>query len=448
MLRQGSPRLRILLAGTLAGGLAAAGDAAATGYELREQSAVGQGASFAGSAARNDDPSMLFFNPAAMAGLPGIQGAVVGSGIFPRAEATSGTATRNTALGGSPITGSLGGDLGLDAFVPALYTTVALGSDWRVGLSVNSPWGLVTKYPFDFIGRYHALTSSLRTINVAPAVSWQATPTLAFGAAMQVQYASARLSSAVDFGAIGRASGLPFVPGSRDGISTVTGHDTAIGWVIGAQWEPIAGTRLGASFRSAVFHTLQGDAEFQGVPSPLNLSRNFQNTSARAKLTTPETATIGLSQAIGERWTLLAGLEWTNWSRFQDLIVDFDNGRAPSVTEERWKDSVFVNLGAEYRWDEKLTLRAGFAYDQSPVPDSTRTPRIPDSDRYWLSVGASYAVRPGMVVSLGYTHIFAPAARVNLVDPGPDNTNLFRGNLDANYSASVDIVAAQLRFAF
>jgi long-chain fatty acid transport protein len=444
------PRHRVRAVATLAcaTSIVVAGEARATGYELREQSAVGQGTSFAGAAARNDDPTMLFFNPASMAGVPGIQGAIVGSGVFPRAEATSGTATRNVALGGSPITGSLGGDLALDAFVPALYGTVALGSDVRVGLSVNAPWGLVTKYPFDFIGRYHALTSSLRTVNVAPAVSWQATPTLSFGAALQVQYASARLSSAVDFGAIGAASRLPFVPGSRDGLSTVNGHDTAIGYVVGAQWEPLAGTRLGVSFRSAVFHEITGDATFEGVPFPLSLSPNFQGTTARAKLTTPETVTVGLSQRIGERWTVLAGLEWTNWSRFRDLIIDFDNGRPPSVTEQRWRDSVFVNIGGEYRWDERLTLRAGFAFDQSPVPDSTRTPRIPDSNRYWLSVGASYAILPGTVLSVGYTHIFAPAARVGLTDPGPDNTNLFRGNLDANYSASVDIVAAQLRFAF
>ncbi|TDH58641.1 transporter [Dankookia rubra] len=443
----GRPFLRA--AGLGIGTLALAGPAGATGFELREQSAVGQGAAFAGAAARDDDPSMIFFNPAAMASLPGVQGAIVGSGIFPNAEAKSGSATRNAALGGSPITGSTGGDIGLDAFVPALHSTVQLAPDWHFGLSVTSPWGLVTKQAEDSIARYHALTSSLKTVNVTPAVSWQALPTLSLGIGLQIQYADARLSNAVDFGAIGAAQRIPgFVPGARDGRSTVTGDDTSVGFTLGAQWQPLAGTRLGLSFRSAMFHTLQGDAQFQGVPFPVSLSPSFANTAAQAKLVTPETVTLGLRQRIDERWTALAGLEWTNWSRFRDLTVNFANGRAPSVTEERWRDSVFASIGGEYRWNEALTLRAGFAYDQTPVREADRTPRIPDNDRYWLSAGASYQVNRNITLSAAYTHIFAPDATVNLQDPGPNNTNLFRGNLTSTYHASVDIVTAQLRFAF
>jgi len=436
-------------AGIGLGTLALAGPAWATGYELREQSAVGQGAAFAGAAARGDDPSMIFFNPAAMSSLPGVQGAVVGSGIFPNSEAISGSATRNAQIGGSRINGSLGGDIGLDAFVPAMYTTLQLAPDWHFGLSVTSPWGLVTKQAEDSIARYHALTSSLKTVNITPAVSWQVLPSLSVGAGLQIQYATARLSNAVDFGAIGAAQRIPgFVPGARDGRATVSGDDTSVGFTLGAQWQPLVGTRGGLAFRSAIFHTLEGDAQFQAVPFPISLSPSFANTLAQAKLVTPETVTLGVSQRIDDRWTALAGLEWTNWSRFRDLTVNFENGRAPSITEERWRDSVFASIGGEYRWSQDLTLRAGFAYDQTPVRSADRTPRIPDNDRYWLSVGASYQVHRNVTLSAAYTHIFAPDATVNLTDPGPNNTNLFRGNLTSTYQASVDIVTAQLRFAF
>ncbi|MDO9708555.1 OmpP1/FadL family transporter [Paracraurococcus lichenis] len=442
-----SPLLRA--AGLGLGTLACAGTAGATGYELREQSAVGQGAAFAGAAARNDDPSMMFFNPAAMSGLRGIQGALVASGIFPNGEAVSGSATRNAALGGSPIRGGLGGDIALDAFVPASYATIELAPDWRFGLAVGSPWGLVTKSPADSIARYHALTSSLKTVNITPAVSWQVLPNLSLGAGLQIQYATARLSTGVDFGAIGAAQRIPgFLPGARDGRSTVTGDDTSVGWQLGAQWEPLKGTRLGLAFRSAVWHELSGDATFQGVPFPLSLSPGFANTGGKAKLVTPETLTLGASHRLDDRWTLLGGLEWTNWSRFPDLVVTFDNGRPPSVTEEKWRDTVFVSIGTEYHWSQDLTLRAGFAYDQTPVRDAYRTPRIPDNDRYWLSVGASYQIMPKVTLSAAYTHIFASDTSVTLRDPGPNNTNLFRGNLNATYQASVDIVTAQLSFAF
>ena len=431
----------------------AAGGAHASGYQVREQSAVGQGVSFAGSAARGDDPSTMFFNPAAMAWLPGTQAVVLGSGIFPTAEVRSGSASRAAALGGGPITGSLG-DAGLDAFVPALYGTTALAEDWRLGVSVTSPWGLVTKYPADFIGRYHALTSSLKTFNIAPAVSWRPLPNLSLGAALQIQYADARLSNAVDFGSVGflnpQLRALGFRPGAADGRSTIDGDSTAVGWQLGAQWEPLAGTRLGLGFRSAVFHDLAGEVRFEGVPAPLTPA--FRGTGGRAKLTTPESLTFGVTHRVGERWTLLAGAEWTNWSRFRELVVRFDDGRAPSVTEQRWRDTWFLSAGTEYQASRDLALRAGFAWDKTPVRDETRTPRIPDSDRYWLSVGASWRALPvslpGMTLSAAYTHVFADEGRVRLTDPGPGSSNFLRGNLSADYSASVDILSVQARFAF
>jgi long-chain fatty acid transport protein len=446
---QGRDRIRHVFAVMLCG-LAASGEAAATGYELREQSAVSQGASFAGAAAKTDDPSFLYFNPAATAWLPGTQTSIVGSGIFGWAEAQAGSAARTAVLGGSTVTGTLGGDAAQDAFLPAMHGSIALGDRWHLGLSVTSPWGLVTKYPADFIGRYHALTSSLKTVNIAPSVSWRPLPNLAIGAGLQIQYADARLSQAADLGAVGflnpalRRAG--FRPGGADGRATVTGSDTAVGWQVGAQYEPAPGLRLGAAFRSAMFHTLRGEAQFDGVPAPLR--SGFVPSAGKAKLTTPESLTLGAALKLSDRWTLLSGAEWTNWSRFRELTVRFDDGRAPSVTEERWRDSWFVSLGAEYQVSKTLAVRTGVAWDQSPVPDGTRTPRIPDTDRYWLSAGASWQPMPQVTLSAAYSHIFAGESQVRLRDSGPGTNDFLRGDLTANYSASVDILSLQATLTF
>ncbi len=430
----------------------ACGEAAASGYLLREQSAVGQGSSFAGATARADDPSFLFFNPASLGWLSGNQAAIVGSYIRPESTVESGAATRAAILGGSPIVGSLGGDAGLNAFVPAVYTTAQLSPEWSVGLAVTSPFGLVTKHDTDFIGRYHALTSSLRTINVAPTVSYRPASWFSVGASLQIQHASARISNAVDFGAAGALQGLGrfgFAPGRVDGRASVRGDDIAVGWTLGGVWEPADGTRVGLSFRSALFHKLEGDAYFEGAPGPLANAAAFRNTNARAKLTTPEILSLGVAQRVGQRWTMLADLSWTNWSRFRELRVDFESGRAPVVSEQNWRDTWALALGAEYQATDALRLRGGVAYDQSPARDTTRTPRIPDTDRYWLSVGASYRVLGNVELTAAYTHIFADDAKVRLRDPGqPANTNFLRGNLDLNYSASVDIFAVQARLMF
>jgi long-chain fatty acid transport protein len=440
---------RVAGAGALAA-VVVTGEAAASGYGLREQSAVGQGTSFAGVTARGDDPSLSFFNPATIALLPGIQAALTASYISPYSEARNGTATRTTILGGGAIDGRVGGDAASDAVVPAFYATAQVAPDWTLGIAVTAPWGLVTKYDSDFIGRYHGLTSELATINVAPTIAWRALPNLSIGAAIQIQHIDARLSNAVDFGAVGflnpqlRAAG--FRPGARDGRATIEGDDVGFGVQLGAIWEPVPGTKLGAAWRSAVSHTLRGDARFEGVPAPL-AGAFPANQGVRAKVVTPDIASLGLAQAVGDRWTLLADLSWTNWSRFRELRVDFENGTS-SVTEERWRDTVSVALGAEYRWSDALRLRAGVAYDPTPVREETRTPRIPDSDRYWLSVGASWQATRNVELTAGYTHIFAQDTDVRLRDRGPGTSDFLRGNLDASYRASVDIFAVQARIAF
>ena len=426
--------------------LGPAGVALASGYALREQSALGQGSSFAGVTARGDDPSMLFFNPAAMGWLPGMQTTIVGNLIMPRAEIENGSARRAAAFGGTTITGSINGDAAADAFVPATYATLAIGTEWHVGLAITSPFGLVTKYDSDFIGRYHALTSSLRTINIVPSIAWRPTETLSFGAGLQIQHADARISNAVDFGAILAGRGARVTPGSLDGRSTLSGDDLAFGWQVGAQWRPMQGTALGVAFRSAIHHELEGEVRFQGVPAAL--ATTFRDGGGRVKLTTPESAGIGLTQAIGPSFTLLAGAEWTNWSRFRTLTATFDTGLPPSVVEQNWRDTIYLSLGGEYRLNDRVTLRSGIGWDQTPVRNEYRTPRIPDSNRLWLSAGLTWTVMPNVAFSAGYTHILGNTADVALTSGGPTSNNFTRGDLAARYATSVDIVTAQLRIGF
>ncbi|MBV5335556.1 outer membrane protein transport protein, partial [bacterium] len=139
---------------------------------------------------------------------------------------------------------------------------------------------------------------------------------------------------------------------------------------------------------------------------------------------------------------------WTNWSRFNSLVIKFDNPlRTPSVTNENWKDSFFTSIGLDYKVSDKWTLRTGFAYDSAPTPDEDRTPRIPDSDRIWSSFGATYKVNEKYSVSAAYTHIWALAADSSLKDSGSGANNL-RGNLTGNYDAHVDIVAMQVSAKF
>ena len=94
---------------------------------------------------------------------------------------------------------------------------------------------------------------------------------------------------------------------------------------------------------------------------------------------------------VHSKLALHADIFWTNWSVFESLNPIVDPLIDPALAkDENWDDSLRISIGATYHCSESLTLRGGLAFDGSPVNDSNRTLRIPDADRIWVSIGASY----------------------------------------------------------
>src|SRR5262249_46573226 len=143
--------------------------AMASGYAIKEQSASLLGTAFAGAGSSAQDPSVMFFNPAGIARLDGYRISGSTSGVFPRTEFTNGGSV--LAPLGLPISGGSGGDAGEDALVPAFYVTAAPNDLLHLGLSVNAPFGLSNEYSKDWVGRYHAIESTLETTNINPVVA-------------------------------------------------------------------------------------------------------------------------------------------------------------------------------------------------------------------------------------------------------------------------------------
>jgi long-chain fatty acid transport protein len=165
----------------------------------------------------------------------------------------------------------------------------------------------------------------------------------------------------------------------------------------------------------------------------------FANTQADTKLTTPDVVNAGLRFQFSDRWTGLVGVDWVNWSRFDALVVNARNPFQPNeVTTANWDDSWFVAVGAEYAASDAWTLRFGAAFDDTPVPDSTREPRIPDNGRFWLSAGATWHASERCDVKFAYAHLFLDDSRVSLSPADPANT--FRGTLDGRVEIGADVV--------
>jgi long-chain fatty acid transport protein len=421
-----------------------AGNAMGSGYAIKEQSASLLGTAFAGAGSSVQDPSVMFFNPAGLALLDGYRISGSASGIFPRTKFSNDDSVL-TPLG-LLIPGGNGGDAGEDALVPAFYLTAAPNDLVHFGLGVNAPFGLSTEYDDHWVGRYHAIESTLETINISPTVAVRLNSWLSLGAGVQIQHIDAKLTRAIDFGAILAGLSVPgAVPFGSDGEVELNADDWGVGFTAGVLVEPIHGTRFGLSYRSYIDQELGGDAKFKGVPLQLQAIPAFQDQNASAEVTTPDSIYLSVYQEINDRWTVMSDVRWTNWSHFDELRVEFDEAGVPDdVTQERWHDTWFFALGTQYKLVDPLSLRAGVAYEQAPIRDKYRTARLPGQDRYWIAAGAGYVINAWLSADLGYAHLFLRDPDINeRITTGP-----LTHQLSGQYDAAVDIVSLQINVKF
>ena len=212
------------------------------------------------------------------------------------------------------------------------------------------------------------------------------------------------------------------------------------------------GTRVGAAYRSSIDTNVNGDARFRlddaGVGAIIRAGTGaFTDVDAETDVKLPPMVSFGIHQDIGEQFAVMAEAQWTGWSTFDDLVIEFDNPAQPdNVTEFQWHDAWFFALGATYKPTDRWTVRVGGAFDQTPTRGRYRTPRIPDSDRWWLAAGLGWQIQENLSLDLAYTHVFFDDADVRL--RGTDTGNAARGNLDAQYRNNIDIVSLAVKWRF
>ncbi|MBN9544941.1 MAG: outer membrane protein transport protein [Alphaproteobacteria bacterium] len=423
--------------------------ALAAGFGLREHSTEAMGEAYAGAAATASDAGFLSYNPAAAAGTQGGDFALSAVSIMPGSSANYTTAL---TAAGTPTGGNAKpNDFIRNAIIPDIAIRQRLDDRWSVGLSVSVPWGLSTRYPDGWSGRYHALGSKLATINIAPVVAYDLAPGFTIAGGLQAQYAKGTLSSAVDIGTLGALSSIPgSVPGGMDGSSTISASGWGYGYVLGARAELDDGWTLGVSYRSIVHHTLSGTWSFSldnfGLGAAIRSATTLlSNTSAKAKLATPAELGLGLRKQFMERWTLLATADWTDWSSFKNLTAVAGNPVQPNdVTITNWKSSWMMSLGTEYAASDDLTLRLGVALDQTPVPSATLAPRIPDADRTWVAAGVTWRATPDMDLKLSFGHLFNDTRTLDQSGTAPGNA--LRGTLLGTTKSDVDVLGLAVAY--
>lgn len=427
-------------------------------FQLAENNASGIGNAYAGGAAIAEDASTVWYNPAGMTRFTRPQVVVAGHFIKPSFTANVNSAS---AVTGVPISGGPGSDPGEVAVVPNIYYTQPITSRFSLGAGINAPFGLATEYDNTWAGRYHAVRSEIKSVNVNLAGAYKLNETLSGGVGINYQKVDAELTQAVDFAtlctllgasaACGAGAGFNPNTNPNDGNAKVTADSDAWGYNLGLLLQPSSDSRVGLAYRSKMKHSLSGNFDITtpgNVPGAITAGTGLVNSGAKANVTLPAMWSLSAYGEVSSQLALMGDLTRTQWSALPELRIDFDSAQPDSVVTLNLQDTYRLSFGATYKMNGSWVLRGGLALDQSPVTTSAnRTPRLPDADRTWYSVGAGFQPSPALSFDFGYVYIKVSDSNVTKT-AAPGNENFARGNLNVNYSGSVQVLSAQARWSF
>jgi long-chain fatty acid transport protein len=463
-----------------------AGHAFGAAFGLQTQNASGLGHAYAGGAAAAEDVSTIFYNPAGLVRLTTTQVVVSANVICPSIKFHD----NGSQPAAFQTLGGTGGDAGSCAVVPNLYLGVPFTPKWSFGLGINAPFGLKTNYDSDWLGRFQAIESKIETININPVLSWEPTKNLTVGGGFSWQRVKATLTNQVNYAGLYAqgvsnavtaglvpASAAPTLVGAAAGLESnanLQGDDNSWGWNIGVLWQASEQTRIGAAYRSKVDYGVGATANFSnptaaslgplpptlapagalilagtsaalcgGLSAPKPADANgscSDNVSLDIKL--PDTANVSIFHQFNNKWDLMADLQWVGWSSIQQLQVVRSTGEVLQTTPENFRDTWRVSAGANYRYSDQWIFRGGLAYDQTPVRDAQRTPRLPDNNRTWFALGVQYKFSPSLALDLAYAYEYMSDPSINQ-NAGSTAAN---GLISGSYKTGVNIVGMQLTY--
>ncbi|HUH93606.1 MAG TPA: outer membrane protein transport protein [Casimicrobiaceae bacterium] len=463
----------------------ATGQAFGAAFGLQTQNASGLGHAYSGGAAAAEDVSTIFYNPAGLVRLHSTQAVVSGNLVCPsiKFHDNGSQPAMFQPLGGT------GGDAGSCTILPNAYLGVPFTDKWSFGIGVNVPFGLETEYDSDWLGRFQAVKSKLETVNINPVLSWEPTPHLTVGGGVSWQRVKATLTQKLNYAglfaqgvgslvAAGQvpASAASALIGSAGGLESnadVSGNDSGWGWNVGILWQANDQTRIGAAYRSRIKYDITGSVNFTNptasslgpLPPALapagallvggvngSICTGVQGGNAvteagcsqdvSVSLKMPDIANVSVFHQFNNRWDLMADLQWIGWSSVQELNIVRSTGVELETLPLHYRNTWRISGGANYRYSDQWTFRGGIAYDQTPVRNEFREPRLPDNSRTWFAAGVQYRFSPNWAIDLGYAYEY-------MHDPGINNnagSTAANGLISGSYKNGVNIVGLQVTY--
>jgi len=344
---------------------------AANGFGLASQDAfaTARGEAFVATA---DDASAIYYNPAGITQLEGnnIRGGLYSIYLDPTFQPPNGAPNAGHTY-------NIGKHYN---FIPQVFLTHSFeNSPVSMGLGVYAPYGGNMDWPQNTGFRAVALESSLKYLRINPVIAFKLAPNLSIAGGVMV-----------DYGNIDLESGLrPFV--QPPNFYRFEGDGWAVGYNLGALWQPIDQISIGATFRSATTITMDGHTEFEqysaGVP--------YTRLPASADFTFPLTAVVGISYRPTPKWNLEFDANYTDWGSFDKTTI-YQRGQPPPGGTQNpeltfdWQPSWMYEFGVTRYFDSGWHISAGYVYNENSVPNDYYTPAAADLDRHFLSAGLGY----------------------------------------------------------
>lgn len=406
----------------LTGVSVAVSTAFAAGFQLTEQSSLGAGRAYAGAGIVGDDLSAVHYNPAGMTLLEGtrFQAGGVWIGLSADYDGDSG-ASENGRLKGQMI--------------PAGYVTHQVNDKVWLGFAMTVPYGMGTEYDRNWEGKERGTSAKIYTFDMNPNIAYKVSDFISIGGGISVQYAKAKLG--MDMGSLSTRMGDLGI-----GHAKLEADSWDWGFNLGVMISPTDKLRFGLAYRSAIKHDADGHTNLtnsqllrsvtQLATSDL-LSMDSTTVNSSASLKTPDTVMLTGTWEATDQLRLSGLIRWANWSNFDTLKIhnssSIDMGSllqnsdllalitdpnamtklgqlSETQIENDWQDTWLFSVGADYKINSDFTVRGGIAYETSPIDDqSTRMAVIPDTDRLWLSLGASWYATKDLQFDVGATYL-------------------------------------------
>lgn len=439
--------------------LLAAGGANAAAFQLAEVSTSGLGRAYAGEAAIADNASVVATNPALMSLFKTAQfstgGVYVDSRINMNGDVNAAIQSLDmkfTKYGSASQRNVVPG-----AFVPNLYFVAPVNDKFALGAGMNVNFGLKSEYDDSYDAGIFGGKTDLSAINLNLSGAYRVTEGLSLGLGVNAVYAKAQvernagiITDAVSdnqvkpkLKTIDPQTVIPDYLTSKD-KSVVSLQDRAawgFGWNAGVMYQFNEANRIGLAYHSKV------DIDFTDrTATSLEAKVIKAGEKGDLTLTLPDYLELSGFHQLTDKLAVHYSYKYTHWSRLTKLHASFEDGKKAFDKELQYSNNSRVALGASYNLAEKLTLRAGIAYDQA-ASRHHRSAAIPDTDRTWYSLGATYKFTPNLSVDLGYAYLKGKKVHFKEVNKTGETVVL---NTTANYTsqAHANLYGLNLNYSF